>query len=363
MRCDFDLEDVTDGTLLPSVSPQTERVRSVTFGGMDTDADTRFARARQTWLLVPLALALVAGGLAVASLRAPAAAFEETPTPTSLVATSPETPPAPIDPRPQPRPETPRPQPSPEPEPEPQPKPAPGPQPQPRIVAGTDGSIDIVLFGDSLAYESHELFVETFAGSGVSTTTVTMGGTALCDFDDQIQEVVAGGSVEAIVVAFSGNALTQCMLDSTGQGLTGEAHTAAYAAALDWTIAIANSSGIDVFVVVAPISRDATPEAAALRTLYRDTAAEQAGVHVIETGTALSPGDAYTDTLPCMDFEDESLGCVDGEIIVRAPDGAHFCPGSGPAVRGVTDICARWSSGAYRYAHAMADPILDAVVA
>jgi hypothetical protein len=37
-------------------------------------------------------------------------------------------------------------------------------------------------------------------------------------------------------------------------------------------------------------------------------------------------------------------------ITVRAPDGAHFCPGGWPAVNGITRSCPRYSSGAYRYA-------------
>ena len=47
--------------------------------------------------------------------------------------------------------------------------------------------------------------------------------------------------------------------------------------------------------------------------------------------------------------------------VVRNPDGIHFCPASGEAVYGITDDCPEWSSGAYRYGRALAQPVLDAL--
>jgi hypothetical protein len=66
--------------------------------------------------------------------------------------------------------------------------------------------------------------------------------------------------------------------------------------------------------------------------------------------------------LPCLPGEGTDAGCFGGRIVVRAPDGAHFCPNVGPAVRGVVGPCPRWSSGAVRFGRAMADAIADAVV-
>jgi hypothetical protein len=68
----------------------------------------------------------------------------------------------------------------------------------------------------------------------------------------------------------------------------------------------------------------------------------------------------YTDTLPCLPEEPcthTGPGPI-GTNVVRAPDGAHFCPGNVRADRGVTSTCAVWSSGAYRYARAMAAPVV-----
>jgi len=44
--------------------------------------------------------------------------------------------------------------------------------------------------------------------------------------------------------------------------------------------------------------------------------------------------------------------------VVRAPDGAHFCPIGAAAREGVVDPCAVWSSGAYRYGSAMAGAVV-----
>jgi hypothetical protein len=70
----------------------------------------------------------------------------------------------------------------------------------------------------------------------------------------------------------------------------------------------------------------------------------------------------------------ESLTCVAGEPCtggtdatgaaintVRAPDGMHFCPAAPEAVLGVTGDCPVWSSGAFRFARAMARSALAAV--
>jgi hypothetical protein len=77
--------------------------------------------------------------------------------------------------------------------------------------------------------------------------------------------------------------------------------------------------------------------------------------HYIAAEQAVLDGGAFTETLPCV--PEEPCG-PDGSNVVRAPDGVHFCPGSPEAVQGVTEGCAVWSSGAYRYGRAMAGPVI-----
>lgn len=231
--------------------------------------------------------------------------------------------------------------------------------PSPALSVGPDKTLRVALWGDSLAFEAKDHFVNAFEGGDTTTRieTYTLGGTAICDFLDHLDASIASNTYDAVVLAFSGNALTSCMRDSDNEAFTGAAHTAAYT--LHLQSAIDRASGTPLFLAIAPRSKTDSAEAVALRTMYRRRAGAIPTVHVVETGEALLAEGKWTPTLSCLPFEDETLGCVDGEIPVRAPDGAHFCPGSGPAIEGVTGTCARWSSGAYRFGHALAQPILD----
>ena len=74
--------------------------------------------------------------------------------------------------------------------------------------------------------------------------------------------------------------------------------------------------------------------------------------------SVLLRGRTYTDVLPCLPAEPCSGSASRPSVgvnVVRAPDGAHFCPRpDAPAVEGVTGPCPVWSSGAYRFGTAMA---------
>ena len=233
--------------------------------------------------------------------------------------------------------------------------------PPPALDIGLDQTLRVALWGDSLAFEARDHFVEAFGDADMATAvdTYTLGGTAICDFLDHMEASLASGSYDAVVLAFSGNALTSCMKTTDGTRYTGAAHTAAYT--LHLQSAIRRARGTPLFLAVAPPSKTDSAEAVALRAMYQRRAAAISTVHLVDTGDALLDEGMWTPTLSCLPFEDEAFGCVDGQIDVRAPDGAHFCPESGPAIEGVTGTCRRWSSGAYRFGRALAQPILDSL--
>ena len=78
----------------------------------------------------------------------------------------------------------------------------------------------VVLYGDSLAAESADLFREALAAAGVADVQVkTFGGTAICDWLDRMQTDATVLAPTAVVVEFSGNALTPCMTDARGRSL------------------------------------------------------------------------------------------------------------------------------------------------
>jgi hypothetical protein len=68
----------------------------------------------------------------------------------------------------------------------------------------------VILYGDSLAWEAEDSFVGAFAGQrGVEVLTRTHGGTAICDWLDEMQDDAARLAPGAVVLEFSGNNLTR----------------------------------------------------------------------------------------------------------------------------------------------------------
>jgi hypothetical protein len=223
----------------------------------------------------------------------------------------------------------------------------------------------VELWGDSLAWESAAPFVARLhevPGVSLDVTTHTFGGTATCDWLSDIRARTRHARMAVAMLEFSGNALTPCMTGADGQPLRGAAYLDAYRRATLDAIGALQGAGARVYLVGTPPGRRASAEGEALRTLYAQLAAQRSGVAFVDAGQSVLDHGRWTETLPCLTGEHAADGCVDGRIVVRAPDGAHFCPNAGPAVRGIVGPCPRWSSGAVRFGRAMADAIADAVV-
>ena len=97
------------------------------------------------------------------------------------------------------------------------------------LTAGSGARV--ILYGDSLAWEAEASFRGALAADDFSVTTETFGGTAMCDWLPQMRLDAAHVRPQAIVVEFSGNAITPCMRALDGAPLTGAAYFEAYAAA------------------------------------------------------------------------------------------------------------------------------------
>ena len=70
----------------------------------------------------------------------------------------------------------------------------------------------IVLYGDSLSSESQGFFAEFLIRNGITDVqTRSFGGTALCDYLDDMREDAAVLHPTTVVIEFSGNAFTPCM--------------------------------------------------------------------------------------------------------------------------------------------------------
>ena len=224
----------------------------------------------------------------------------------------------------------------------------------------------VVLYGDSLAWEARDFFVWALAGhTGVQVLTRTFGGTAICDWFDEMSQDAASMAPGMVVVEFSGNSLTPCMQDAAGRQLSGDTYRQKYHDDAEAVIALFAPHGTQVVFAGAPISRAAAQnpdfKGGGLNGLYAQIAAAHDGVGYVDAGAAVLDGGRWTETLPCLASE-PCTGGVDaagrGVDVVRAPDGGHFCPASPGAIRGVTGDCPVWSSGAFRYGSAMAAPVL-----
>jgi hypothetical protein len=218
--------------------------------------------------------------------------------------------------------------------------------------------VRVAFYGDSLASEAQDSFVAAVNGRGrAEVRTGTYGGTAICDWFDQMRRDAAEWRPQAVVVEFSGNALTPCMRGDDGQAFGGDAYYERYQADAAAVVSIFSEVGARVYFASSPISRSAAQaggySGGRLNAMYRAVPGSR---YVDAAAAVLDPAGRYTDTLPCLPTE--PCTGTDGTNVVRAPDGAHFCPGNGPAQAGVTQGCGAWSSGAYRYARAMAAPVI-----
>lgn len=224
----------------------------------------------------------------------------------------------------------------------------------------------VVLYGDSLAWEARDSFNDSFADHPhTDVYTRTFGGTAICDWLDQMAADAASLAPGIVVIEFSGNSFTECMHDANGVALTGAAIDERYAVDAASAIEIFASIGTHVVFAGAPVfGPNAATGGGRLNSLYRELGDDHDGVWYTDAGRSVLDGDSYTITLPCLSSEPCGGGYTsDGLLVnvVRNPDGVHFCPVSGVAVQGVTDDCPEWSSGAYRYGRALAQPVLDAL--
>ena len=228
----------------------------------------------------------------------------------------------------------------------------------------------VVLYGDSLAWEARHVFEHALADEPVEVVTRTFGGTAICDWLDEMADDAATLRPGLVILEFVGNNYTPCMQDASGAPVVGQALVDRYGDDAAAAVATFASADTEVVFAGAPISQPATAtldlHLAPLNAVYEELARELDGVGYTDAGAAVLDDGTWTATLPCLRIEP----CADGDgesgaghNVVRAPDGLHFCPANEDAPRGVTGDCPVWSSGAFRFGAALAEPVLDRLAA
>jgi hypothetical protein len=209
----------------------------------------------------------------------------------------------------------------------------------------------VVLLGDSLAEEAAPYLQEELGDTKVLDRF--LGGTAPCDWLDTD---LRARRDRVVVISFSGNSATPCMADEGGQ-LHGQALVDRYRADLTAMVDKVRASGARVVLVGQPARGFVAAEGAGQQEVDGINAistelAESDHVSMVDAGAAVeAPEGAFTRTLPCLPDEAE---CGPGEVnVVRSDDGVHFCPGT------AQHPCPIYSSGAHRFAHAIAEALED----
>ncbi|MEO1058430.1 MAG: GDSL-type esterase/lipase family protein [Actinomycetota bacterium] len=213
-----------------------------------------------------------------------------------------------------------------------------------------------ILYGDSLSWESRPHFIAALSGRpGLAVYERTFGGTAICDWRDQMNSDLAALRPGVVVVQFSGNAFGSCMHNNNGPA-RGDALIAKYAADANAVVSTFQGTGTQVVFASSPIDRDGSPRIGRINNVYRSLAADRPQVDYVDAAASVLNNGRFATMLPCLPAEPCGAS---GHNMVRSPDGLHFCPMLYEVELGVTTPCPVRSSGAFRFGNALAQPVLD----
>ena len=192
------------------------------------------------------------------------------------------------------------------------------------------------------------------------------GATALCDwFSDMYSETnpqnPAGFHPQVAIIQFAGDAFTKCMQQSSGTAYSGQALVNKYSADSRYAIGIFAARGIPVYFMSTPLTTyqskfytGLSPIGQMLRQLPQRFP-DRNLVRYLDGATPLELNGKFTYTLPCLPWETCTGHWADGTktVIVREPDGVHFCPvAEKPNIFGIR-VCPVAMPGASRFAMIM----------
>lgn len=211
----------------------------------------------------------------------------------------------------------------------------------------------VTIYGDSLTVEAEPYLARIAAEQKVALTVEAYPGTAPCDYLPVLRADLATRPPDVVVLAFSGNSFVTCMLDASGNPITGAAIVAKYRADVEAAVDAAHVARRPIVLVSPPVARGRESEWRELDAIYRRLAATRPGTHYLDAGGDIAPHGRFTERRACLRVEttlpEASATCrsTRSRIEVRGADGLHFC-GDPPAPAPLR--CPGYASGARRYA-------------
>jgi hypothetical protein len=220
----------------------------------------------------------------------------------------------------------------------------------------------IVLYGDSLSMESGPYFSDELARTTKALViTKPIPGTAPCSVADTMRND-ATLHPDVVVIQYVGNNGMPCTRDADGNPLTGQALADRYEADVRAEVDMFASQGTKVVLVGGP-EAPGLPGGAELQIAadYQHIVDEWDArvfgrVRYADAAATVTQDHKFVDKLPCASDEGPGQGCTGGEVTVRAPDRAHFCPSPGAFL-----VCPVPDPGARRFGYEMAKVAREAL--
>ena len=214
-------------------------------------------------------------------------------------------------------------------------------------ACGDDDPPNVAVYGDSLTVDALPYLEDIADDRGLEVAGKWFDGTALCDWADDAVAMIEDEDPVAVVVAFAGNQVTDCVGGRSGSAL-GDLYEADARRIAD----TAAEHGTPFLLVGPPEMDDPlySVNAAMLRDRFQRVADAHDAATYVDSRPVLSP-DGYAESLPCREElgETPENGCTDGMIIVRHPDGVHFDDPGDDA----------FSAGSNRWAHVLLPEQVD----
>lgn len=195
---------------------------------------------------------------------------------------------------------------------------------------GGGDRLDVALAGDSFVEQSRDQFRAHTDADGMSFDVVAFGGTAVCDWKEEIA-AFARRRPHTLILSYAGNDVTPCM-QRTPTPSTPPETAAEYES--DFTTIIADVEDVspDTAIYMVPPPPVQKPEfeanAAAMRAMYQRFAADHPEITLIDVTTELGRDHRFHAALPCEAWEEAACG-ADGTIVLRQDDGIHLTPAGG----------------------------------